>query len=255
MAENLGAWRARRYLSDVVGDIAAAVRWVASQGFSRVVISSDHGHMLLPEIPAGDVVQSPAGGWQEVKRRCRLGSGLASSTGTLTLKAGHVGIQGDVQEICLPIGFRVFSEGDGYFHGGLSLQEAVIPVVVFRAAAAESGKAGKPEIEILYRSDKFTSRVVGLKFYLRSDMFNTAARVRIEAYDGTSAKAKVVGESADCEARDDKTREVTLQAGKETPVPVLIDPDFDGAEIEVRVSDPETRVVWAKRKLKNGMMG
>lgn len=254
VAENLGAWRARRYLSDVVGDIASAVRWVASQGFSRVVISSDHGHMLLPEIPAGDVVQSPAGGWLENKRRCRLGSGLASKTGTITMKAAHVGIQGDVQEICLPIGFRVFSEGEGYFHGGLSLQEAVIPIVLFRAAAAESSRAGKPEIEILYRTDKFTSRVVGLKFYLRGDMFNTAARVRIEAYDGTGAKAKVVGESADCEARDDKTREVTLQAGRETPVPVLIDPDFGGAEIEIRVSDPETRVVWAKRKLKNAML-
>jgi hypothetical protein len=43
-----------------------------------------------------------------------------------------VGIQGDVQEVCLPIGFRVFSDGEGYFHGGLSLQEAVVPVIVFR---------------------------------------------------------------------------------------------------------------------------
>jgi hypothetical protein len=39
----------------------------------------------------------------------------------------------------------------------------------------------------------------------------------------------VVGEAADCEARDEKTREVTLQANKETPVPVLIDPDFEWA--------------------------
>ncbi|HQC78869.1 MAG TPA: PglZ domain-containing protein, partial [Mycobacterium sp.] len=62
VAENLGAWRARRYLSDVIGDIAAAVRWVVSQGVDRVVISADHGHMMLPEIPAGDVVQTPPGG-------------------------------------------------------------------------------------------------------------------------------------------------------------------------------------------------
>ena len=85
-------------------------------------------------------------------------------------------------------------------------------------------------------------------------MSGTAARVRVEAYGGTGTKAKVVGEAADCEARDEKTREVTLQANKETPVPVLLDPDFDGAEIEIRVSDPQTRVVWAKRKLKNAML-
>jgi len=254
VAENLGAWRARRYLSDVIGDIAAAVRWVVSQGVDRVVISADHGHMMLPEIPAGDVVQTPPGGWLENKRRCRLGSGLSGSAGTVTLKAGHVGIQGDVQEVCLPIGFRVFSEGEGYFHGGLSLQEAVVPVIVFRAGREKQTTAGKPEIDVRYRSDKFTSRVIGLKFHLQSDMFGTAARVKIEAYDGTGTKAKVIGEAADCEARDEKTREVTLQAGKETPVPVLLDPDFDGAEIEIRVSDPQTRVVWAKRKLKNAML-
>ena len=254
VAENLGAWRARRYLSDVIGDIAAAVRWVVSQGVDRVVISADHGHMMLPEIPAGDVVQTPPGGWPASKRRCLLGSRLSGSAGTVTLKAGHVGIQGDVQEVCLPIGFRVFSEGEGYFHGGLSLQEAVVPVIVFRAGREKQTTAGKPEIDVRYRSDKFTSRVIGLKFHLQSDMFGTAARVKIEAYDGTGTKAKVIGEAADCEARDEKTREVTLQAGKETPVPVLLDPDFDGAEIEIRVSDPQTRVVWAKRKLKNAML-
>jgi hypothetical protein len=254
VAENLGGWRARRYLSDVVGDIASAVRWLASQGFNHVVISADHGHMMLPEIPAGDVVQTPPGGWLENKRRCRLGSGLAGAAGTITLKASNLGIQGDVQDVCLPVGFRVFSEGEGYFHGGLSLQEAVVPVVVFQSGGEKQSTAGKPDIDILYRSDKFTSRVIGLKFRLRGDMFGTANRVRIESFDGPGTKAKIIGEAADCEARDEKTREVTLQAGKETPVPILIDPDFDGPELEIRVSDPETRVVWAKLKLKNAML-
>jgi len=254
IAENLGAWRARRYLSDVIGDIASAVRWIVSQGFDRVVISADHGHMMLPEIPAGDVVQVPPGGWPASKRRCLLGSSLSGAVGTITLKAGHVGIQGDFQEICLPIGFRVFSDGDGYFHGGLSLQEAVVPVVLFRSVRGKHSAEGRPEIGISYRSDKFTSRVVGLKFLLQGDIFGTAAHVRIEAFDGTSNKAKVVGEAADCEARDEKTREVLLQAGKETPVPVLIDPDYNGSEIEIRVSDSQTKVVWAKRSLKNAML-
>ncbi|RJQ50959.1 MAG: PglZ domain-containing protein [Desulfobacteraceae bacterium] len=255
VAENLGSWRARRYLSDVIGDIAAAVRWVVSQGFNRIVISADHGHMMLPEIPAGDVVQSPPGGWVENKRRCRLGSGLSGGAGTVTLKAGHVGIQGDVLEICLPIGFRVFSDGEGYFHGGLSLQEAVVPVIVYRAGRSSEGKGMKPGIDIRYRSNKFTSRVIGLKLHLQGDLFHTPVRVRIEAYDGSGAKAKIVGEAADCEARDEKTREVALSADKETPVPVLIDSSFDGEEIEIRVSDPQTRLVWAKRKLKNAMLG
>ena len=170
------------------------------------------------------------------------------------MKASHIGIQGDLQDICLPIGFRVFSDGEGYFHGGLSLQEAVVPVIVLRAVESSEAVPGKPVIDIRYRSERFTSRVIGLKFHLQSDIFETAARVSIEAYDGTGVKAKPVGEAADCEARDEKTHEVTLQANKETPVPVLIDPDFDGPEVEIRVSDPQTRVVWARRKLKNAML-
>jgi hypothetical protein len=254
IAENLGTWRARKYLSDVVGDIAAAVRWVISHGFSHVVVTADHGHMMLPEIPPGNVVQSPPGGWLENKRRCRLGSGLSGADGTITLRAGHLGIQGDLQEICLPVGFRVFSDGEGYFHGGLSLQEAVVPVIILRPGQETPQARGKPEIDIRYRSDRFTSRVIGLKFHLKGDLFGTAVRVRIEAYDGAGAKAKLVGEAADCEARDEKTRDVTLEAKKETPVPVLIEPDFDGPEIEIRISDPQTRVVWAKRKLRNAML-
>jgi len=254
IGENLGGWRARRYLSEVVGDIAAAIRWVVAQGFQRVVVASDHGHIMLPEILAGDVVQPPPGDWLERKRRCLLGSGLFGAAGTITLKAGHVGIQGDPQEVCLPIGFRVFTDGPSYFHSGLSLQEAVIPVISYRAGQETPASAGKPRIDIRYRADKFTSRVIGLNFHLQSDIFGAPARVRIEAFDGPGAKANVIGEAADCEARDEKTREVTLSANRETPVPVLIDPDFDGAEIEIRVSDPETRVVWARRKLKNAML-
>lgn len=254
IAEKLGRWRARRYLSDIVGDIATAVKSVISLGFPRVIIGADHGHMLLPEIPAGDVVESPPGGWIGTKRRCRFGSGLSGGSGTITLEAGHVGVQGDVEEVCVPIGFKVFTDGEGYFHGGLSLQEAVVPVVVVKSGRAAESVPGRPQVDILYRSDRFTSRVIGLKFYLHGDLFGTPVRVRIEAYDGTTAKAVLVGEAADCEARDEKTREVTLQAGKETPVPVLLDPDFGGPEVEVRVSDPRTRVVWARRVFKNAML-
>ena len=255
IGESLGGRLARKYISSVIGDITSAVKLVVDAGFKRIVISSDHGHVLLPEIPAGDVVQGPSGRWIETKRRCRLGSGLSGGVGTLTLKAGHVGVQGDVEEVCIPLGFKVFSDGEAYFHGGLSLQEAVVPVVVLQAGKEGELAAAKPEIDIRYRSDRFTSRVIGLKFHLHtSELFPQPVRVRIEAYGGTTSKAKPVGEAADCEARDEKTREVTLQPDVETPVPVLLDPDFEGTEVEIRVSDPRTRVVWARRRLKNAMM-
>lgn len=254
IGENLGVFRARKYLSDVIGDIVTAVRSVIEVGFRRIVISSDHGHIQLPEILPGDVVAEPAGTWVKRKRRCRLGAGLAAAPGTITLKATQLGLHGDVEDVCIPVGFKVFSEGGTYFHGGLSLQEALVPVVVLQARAAGTAVPGKPDIALRYRSDKFTSRVIGLNVYYQGDIFGAGIKVRIDAYDGATAKAKVIGEAADCDARDEKTREVTLGPNTETPVPVLIDPDFSGPEVEIRVSDPETRVVWAALRLKNAMI-
>jgi hypothetical protein len=255
LAETSEGRPARQQISDVIDAIAKAVRLVASKGFHLVVISSDHGHMMLPETKAGDVVVPPQGVWLENKRRCRLGVNLATHPGTVVFKAGDVGIQGNfVRFFCQPIRFRVYSDGKGYFHGGLSLQEAVVPVIVFRWDG-RGGKpaAGKPRIEVSYRSERFTTRVVSLTILLE-DRFETPVLVLVEAYGGSGAKAKVVGKAIDCEAWDEKTGEVTLRPGEATPVPVLLNHDFDGAVIEFRVSDPSTFATWARLKLKNGML-
>lgn len=254
IAESMGGWRARKYLSDVVGDIASVIKLLASIGFTYIVAAADHGHMLFPEISPGDIVQVPMGEWLKIKRRCLLGSSLAAGPGTVTLKAERVGIKGDVEDICFPTGFKVFSDGIGYFHGGLSLPEAVVPVVVLRATAEDEVGLGIPEIEIRYRSDRFTGHVIGLKVFMERNIFDKSEQVLVEAYDGRGARAKLVGEAADCEARDEKTRIVTLQAGEETSVPVLIGPDFRGSAVEIRVIDPQTRAIWARRKLKNAML-
>jgi len=191
------------------------------------------------------------GEWIEKKRRYCIGSAQSDQPGTLLFKASNLGIRGKVEEFCIPEGFKVFLDGEAYFHGGLSLQEAIIPVVVLRAMGGSEAAVGKPSIEIRYRSDSFTSRVIGLKFFLKPDIFREPLKVRIEAYDN---KGNLVGEAADCEARDEITREVTLQPDTETPVPILLDPDFDSTEVEIRVSDPQTRVILARRKLKNKML-
>jgi hypothetical protein len=203
------------------------------------------------EIPPGDVVSEPPGEWLERKRRCRLGKAISTGEGCVIFKASLVGIQGDVEDICVPVGLKVFSEGESYFHEGISFPEIVVPVVTFKAEGVTRGQ-GKQKVEIRYRSDKFTSRVIGLKLlYSTPELYTESVRVKVEAYDGTSAKAEIVGEAADCEARDESTREVILKAGEETQVPVLLDSEFSGPVAEIRVLDPQNRVVWSKLSLRN----
>ena len=254
LGESLNLYLARKLMSEMLGDMRRAAGRLASLGFQHLVFSADHGHVLLPEVPPGDVVAAPQGAWLKSKRRCRLGSSLAGTPGTVVLHATSVGIQGAPEDICVPVGFKVFSAGEGYFHEGISLQECIVPAVVVRVKTARPQR-GKRAVSIDYRSDRFTSRVVGLKLqYAAGGLFDESLRVSVRAHDGNAADAKVVGDAADCDARDESTHEVTLEPGVETPVPVLIEPDYSGPFVEVRVTDPVTGQSWARLELKNALM-
>jgi hypothetical protein len=254
VGENLNLYLARKLMSEMLGDIRRAASRLASLGFQRLVISADHGHVLLPEVSPGDVVSAPPGTWLKSKRRCRLGGSLAETAGTVVFRAADVGIQAPAEDICIPVGFKVFSAGEGYFHEGISLQECVLPVIVVRVLKT-AVRHGKQEVTIHYRSDRFTSRVVGLKLrYESGGLFGEAVRVKVKAHSGTTVKADVVGDAADCDARDEATHEVVLHPGVDTPVPVLIEPDFGGPSVEIRVTDPVTGQIWARHKILNGLM-
>jgi hypothetical protein len=108
-------------------------------------------------------------------------------------------------------------------------------------------------VEIRYRSDRFTSRIIGVKVWFNS-LLTDSLTARIDAYDGPGAKAKIVGEAADCEARDPGTRLVTLPKSAETQVPIRISDKFDGASVEIRATDPATGTIFARLKLKNSIM-
>ena len=65
-------------------------------------------------------------------------------------------------------------------------------------------------------------------------------------------RAKLVGEAADCDARDPATGLITLQKGEETQVPLRLEDDFDGDEIEVRATTAAAPgVVLGRKQLKN----
>ena len=254
LGEHVGPRQARKYMSDLLGELKIAVTKLARAGYSTIVFAADHGHVLFPEILAGDTLQSPNGTWQFNKRRAKLGTYLKEQAGSLILKTSHLGIQTDVPDYCVPNGFGVYASDATYFHEGLSLQECIIPVVELRVKARVEASGRKQEIEIRYPRPQFTSQVIGLKVYYAS-MFGEPLGIRLEAYPDSDPKSEPIGEAADCAARDENTHEITLQPNAETEVPLLINPDFKGPAVEIRAMPPgETGIVWHRLKLKNGIM-
>jgi hypothetical protein len=253
LAESQSLYLARKLMSDIIGDVQAATDRLAGMGFETFVYAADHGHVLLPEVAPGSVAQKPPGEWKMAKRRCLLGSSISGAPGVMVLRAPHVNIIGPVKEFAVPRGLSAFVAGQGYFHEGLSLQECVIPVVILQARGPRPSGKVVEEVEIRYRSDRFTSRVIGVKVWFNALLGDTLT-VRVDAYDGSGLKAKVVGEAADCEARDPASRLVTLMKGKETEVPIRIQEDFDGPFAEIRATDPATGAIFHRLKLTNAIM-
>lgn len=250
--EGPSLYHARKYITAILGELRAGTERLAALGFTTFVYAADHGHVLLPEVAPGDVVAAPPGTWKKAKRRCRLGASTSSAAGVVVMPTDKVGIVGPAPEIAFPTGFRVFTS-DPYFHEGLSLQECVVPVVALACRPPAGSAASAVDVEIRYRADQFTSRVVGLKIWY-STLLDEALTVRVEAFDSSGPKARRVGEAADCDARDPASRLVRLEKGKETQVPLRLSDDFSGPALEVRVTDPATGTIFHRLRLKNAMI-
>lgn len=251
--ESVPGYEARKYISGLLGDLKTAVTHLIRLGYSYIVIATDHGHVFLPEILPGDTVTQPLTqtGWPLAKRRCLMGTQIETRPGNLVFTAAHLGLSSDAPDYITPVGLKVYSQGSGYFHEGLSLPEAVLPLVTLQAKTPSlPPQAGMLTVDLRYKRDFFTGQIIALQAQL-SSIVTPLAKVRLEAFDAANNK---VGEAADCAARDDITYEVTLRAGEETAVPILLAPDFHGDAVEIRATDGETGVVYGRLTLKNGMM-
>ena len=244
---------ARRFITSILDDVKTLAQRLARAGVTRMVFAADHGHVLLPEVPAGDVLKGPEGTWLLSKRRCRLGTSLATAEGVRVVPAGLLGVLGPVKDVALATGFRVFAAGSAFFHEGLSLQECIVPTVTLSLGVTPKGEnVGVAYVEVTYRHTKFSQRifVVKLKF---SSLLQSHVDVQVAVIaPGAAGSAAQVGRAADSDARDPATGLIRLKTGVEEAVAIRVDDEFDGPEVEIRIMDGVgTGVVLGKKKLKN----
>ncbi|GAF85403.1 unnamed protein product, partial [marine sediment metagenome] len=122
---------ARKIMSDILGEIKHGIRNLNNLGFTRFVITSDHGYIFYEDIKDDLKINSPGGQRLDLHRRYWIGKGGADSENTVRIKASVLGWTGDFDFI-FPKGlafFKVIGSSQGYFHGGISLQEVIIPII------------------------------------------------------------------------------------------------------------------------------
>ena len=238
--------------------IGKAVHRLRGLGVRRVIVAADHGFVYRPIEEPGDTVEKPAGDWVISKDRFLLGRGEETPS-TVRFAPHDVGVLCDAPAIAFPRSLGAFQAGLFYYHGGLSLQECVIPVIVIDMPPAGRARA-KPQIDVRYTGrspGKISSRVftVELSFAggpaLIQDWASDAVQVQFAVH--REGSADIVGAIANGDHVDPSTDLVRISAGEKFRVPIRMVEDFRGRFI-VKALDPVAGTRFAEVELQTDYM-
>jgi len=249
---------ARRAMDGIIQELATALRGLAHLGVARAVVVADHGFVFGESLDTSTKIDPPGGQTVDLHRRCWVGRGGKESPSYLRARAADVGLGGDL-ELAFPWnlgGFKAGGTDSGYLHGGLSLMEAVVPVVVLTAKAATPG-AGRFTWTLTLGSKQITApflsvSVQGHPAGKQLDLFAAPPHVRLELRVGGTRVSRTEAASY---GRAEGAEEIELRyapnrAGLEPVTITLIVPDERGpATASLHLLDAEGGELAAERNI------
>lgn len=188
--------QARRQMDGVLNDLRRGIRVLAELGVEGIVLASDHGHLFAEELSEDMKVEAPGGETIDLHRRVWVGRGGQADDATLRVPLSALGMGGDF-DLATPLTFACFKCKGGakaYFHGGLSPQEALVPILVLRPLAKP---AVKVPAGIIWRlspgSQRLTTRFFSVQVMGASEgLFDVdPPKVRVEL----RAKGKTISQA------------------------------------------------------------
>jgi len=236
------------YIHDSLKRIRVAVNRLKQMGFHEVVIATDHGFVLCPSPQAGNVCTKPPGEWINVHERCLLGRGTANLD-NIVIPAERAGIRGDFEHLASPKGLVPYRSGMQYFHGGVSLQETVIPVLVLKLQEKQPDFRN-PQVSLSYKNGakKITTRLPVIEITLEDNsLFSNGMdfEILLEAHD---KRGNVVGEAKAGGPVNPVTKTIHLKPGDRIKVTMKMNPDFEG-KFTIKAMNPTTLTTYCKLDL------
>lgn len=230
--------------AETQGTLARMVAKLATLGVKRVVITADHGFIALSRrLDDSMRIDAPKGGKGELHRRGWVGRGATDHPSVLRVPLSAVGIGGDL-DVLVPRGLAVFAAGGSkqFFHGGLSPQELVVPVIVAELSPAASNKKLSVDVDIV--GGKITTGVFGASVSFSGDLFTSEVVVRVIA---RRAGEQEVAQIADGDGYDRERGTITVTAGTEARLLFKITRSLDPNDhVELQVFDAKTDQLLGK---------
>jgi hypothetical protein len=223
--------------------IRVALHKLRRHGFTDAVVVADHGFFLNALAGSGDVCRKPQGNWPVFAHdRMALGAG-ASDSANLVLGAERLGIRAEgFTQVALPRSLAPYRAGYFYFHGGLSLQEAVVPVLAVKLQQQGEAEDAQPRITLAYKggaSKKITTQVPVFDVALVAvGLFSQGQPVEV-LLEAHNRQGDVVGEARPGGDVNPATRTVTMQPGESKKIVLRMATEHQG-KVKVHALNPTT---------------
>ncbi len=194
-------------------EIEQIIKKVANINGSNMLLTADHGFLFQQDtVAAGDATPLPAAGeWTFRNRRFAIGRGISPDTSVKLFTSADLGLGGDwAAAFPLSLGrFPLQGSGMRYVHGGISLQEVVVPVVKIHKARADD--TGRVEVELSRVPAKITTGQLSVALFQDrpavGKILPRTLRMGIFGKDGTilSEIKTLMFDSKETEARQRET--------------------------------------------------
>lgn len=245
MGEGGNTFLARQVMDTAINNVARAIKRLAGMGISRFVVAADHGHLFIHERDESERIEKPGGEQVSLHRRCWAGRGGSTPPSTVRISASQLGYDSDL-DFVFPTNNSVFKAGGdlAYYHGGLSLQELLVPVVSIRMPAQVEAKSSDINITLTKVPEKIANRIVTFGVVAENSLFSEDSFSVRPVLLHNGQHVGHVGMVLDAE-HEASTQTVRMKPGTSCTVGVqLLRDDVDS--VEIVVLDPETDRILAK---------
>ena len=237
---------ARQTMSMILEQIRRAIINLSNLGVETFIVTADHGYIFLEEISESDKVDEPGGEKIGLHRRTWIGKGGKASSSYIRVTESEVGLSGKY-ELVFPrrLGcFKVKGPENPYFHGGISLQEMVIPAIKITTKKSTI-LTTETEIKMALEKSKITNRLFSVRLVWESPAQQqllgdqiTEKRVRLILKSGRNE----VGEAVQAVyGYEDGTKDIILEQDKPNLVTMILkEEDLD--QVNIILQDAETLV-------------
>lgn len=230
--------------ADTQATLPRVVAKLAKAGVRRVVITADHGFIALSR-RLGDAykIDAPKGGRGELHRRAWIGRGGVDHASVVRVALASTGVATDL-DLLVPRGLALFKAGGSkqFFHGGLSPQELVVPVLVADLDLPADPGSVKVDVDIV--GGVISTGVFAATVSFSGNLFTASVVVRAIARRG---KDLVVGQVVSGDGFDPTSGTVEVPASNEVRLVFQVTKKLDpNDQVEVQVLDARTDAILGK---------